>query len=179
MIIRVGTDNNVKVEAVKEAIEKSSLLKDARVIKEKVDQKVLRKQPKTLEETVRGAVIRAQNAFRDCDLSVGIEDGLMRVPETKTGYMNVCVCVFFDGKDTCMGLSSGFEYPPAVTKLIFKEDLDIDEAYFRAGLTRNRDIGSSEGVVGQLTKGRYTRKDTTRYAVIMALAQIENRGLYK
>ena len=34
----------------------------------------------------------------------------------------------FDGKNIHLGLSSGFEYPQKVTKLVFKEGLDITQA---------------------------------------------------
>lgn len=50
-------------------------------------------QPKSLKETISGAMNRSRNAFSDCQFSFGLESGLMAVPFTKTGYMDVCVCV--------------------------------------------------------------------------------------
>ncbi len=177
MKIIVGSGNNVKVDAVRETITDYDFLKDSEVVGKEVDSSV-HKQPKTLEETVRGAIARAKNAFVECDLSFGIEDGLMPVPETKTGMMNVCVCVIFDGKEKHIGLASGFEYPKEVTKMVMEKGLDIDEVYHKLGLTDKERIGSHEGVIGQLTKGRFTRKDATKEAVMMALIHLENSHLF-
>ncbi|MBN2043304.1 MAG: inosine/xanthosine triphosphatase [Candidatus Aenigmarchaeota archaeon] len=177
MKIIVGSKNNVKIDAVRETIERYDFLKGSVVEGNEVDSSV-HKQPKTLEETVRGAINRAKEAFVDCNLSVGIEDGLMPVPETKTGMMNVCVCVIWDGKDTHIGLASGFEYPKEVTKMVMEEGMDIDEAYYKLGMTDKKRIGSHEGVIGQLTKGRFTRKDATKEAVMMALIHMENSHLF-
>lgn len=136
-------------------------------------------QPKTLEETVAGAIHRAKGAFRDCDLSFGIEDGLMAVPETLTGFMNVCVCAVYDGKKTGLGLSSAFEYPPKAVQLIMEEGLDINQAFYEMKLTANPKIGSAEGAVSILTKGKWKRRDTVRQSITAALINLENEGLYQ
>jgi len=137
------------------------------------------KQPRSLVETIQGAINRAKNAFRDCDYSFGIESGFMEVPNTKTGFMNVTACVIYDGSRTHIGLSSAFECPKEVTKLIFEEELDLNEAYHKAGLTEDKIIGYSGGVINSLTKGRLTRKEYTKEAVRMALIHLENHKLYK
>ena len=77
-----------------------------------------------------------------------------------------------------IGLSSGFEYPPATIKMVLEEDIDMNEAFFRAGLTEKKDIGSHEGGIGILTKGKVTRKDYTMQAIQMAMIHLENKEHY-
>ena len=45
-------------------------------------------------------------------------------------------------------------------------------------ITKKRKIGSGEGLIGILTKGRVSRKDYTKQAIRMAMVQIENPELY-
>ncbi len=177
MKITVGSTNPVKLEAVKEAIKDYDFLADAEVVGVKAVSGVS-EQPKSIDETVNGAINRAKNIFHDCDYSIGIENGLMKVPNTKTGYMDVTVCAIYDGRHFHMGLSSAFEYPREVTRLVFEEGLDIDQAAYETGITGNPDVGNAEGVIGILTKGRLSRKGYTKQAVVMALIQLENPHLF-
>jgi non-canonical (house-cleaning) NTP pyrophosphatase len=102
----------------------------------------------------------------------------MHVPHTKTDFMNICVCVIYDGEEYHIGISSAFEYPTKVTELVFKEGLDVNQAFYRAGLTKNPKIGSSEGAIGVLTHGRLTRKEHIKQGIAMALIHLENAQLY-
>ncbi|MBI2544981.1 MAG: inosine/xanthosine triphosphatase [Candidatus Aenigmarchaeota archaeon] len=175
MRINVGSTNSVKVDAIKEIISDYEILSGSEVIPVKVSSQVS-EQPKTLDETIQGARNRAEAAFHDCDYSIGIESGLMQVPKTKTGHMNIDACAIYDGKEFHIGLGSGFEYPKEVTRLVFEEGLDIDDAFHKAGITDNDDIGSFEGAIGILTKGRLPRKEYTKQAIRMALIHLENEN---
>ncbi|HLD06430.1 MAG TPA: inosine/xanthosine triphosphatase [Candidatus Nanoarchaeia archaeon] len=177
MRINVGSKNDVKVSAVREAIRDYNFLSNADVSGLEVNSEIS-EQPKSADETIRGAMNRARNAFQDCDYSFGIEDGLMRVPNTKTDYMNVCACVIYDGQNYHIGLSSAFEYPHEVTKLVFDEGLDINQAFHKVGLTKNLNVGSAEGAIGILTHGRLLRKEYTKQAITMALIHVENSKLF-
>ncbi|MBI3334958.1 MAG: inosine/xanthosine triphosphatase [Candidatus Portnoybacteria bacterium] len=177
MIINVGSTNKAKVEAVKEVIRYYDFLRDAKVRAVEVSSNVSH-QPISIEETVKGATSRAKNAWETCDLSFGIESGLMKVPYTKTGYMDVCVCAIYDGKEYHLGLSSAFEYPKELTRLIFDEGINATQAAHKIGLTKNPRIGSGKGIIGILTKGRLTRKEYTKQAIITALIHLENAHLF-
>ena len=177
MIINIGSKNKVKINALKEAVKDYDFLKKAKINPITSDSGVY-KQPKSLKETINGAVNRAKNAFLECELSVGIEDGLFKVPETKSGYMNITACAIFDGKTIHLGLSSAFEYPSKVCKLVFDEGLDITQAFNKAGLTTNPKLGQAGGAVGILTKGRYKRIDYTKQAIVNALIHLDNKELY-
>ena len=175
MKICVGSTNQVKIEAVREALSEYGL--DAEIISVKASSDVS-EQPKSLDETIKGAMNRAKNAFSNCTYSIGLESGLVPIPHTKTGYMDICACAIYDGKEFHLGMSSAFEYPREMTRLVFEENLDIDQAAFKTGLTKNPDVGSEEGVIGILTKGRLLRKDYTKQAVVTALIHLENPHLF-
>lgn len=177
MRINVGSANPIKVEAVKEIIADYDFLIGSEVLSIPIKSEVP-EQPLSLEETINGARNRAGNSFRECTYSVGIEDGLMYVPKSITGHMNICVAVFFDGREYYFGISSAFEYPKEVTQLIFQQGLDVDSAFYRCHLTSNPDVGSAEGAIGILTKGRLTRKEYTKQALKMALISLENKERY-
>ncbi len=177
MKINVGSKNDIKVNAVSEVIRDYEFLSNSEVFGLEVSSEIS-EQPKSLDETIHGAMNRAKNAFQNCYYSFGLEDGLMKVPNTKTGYMNVCVCAIYDGKNYHLGLSSAFEYPCNVTKLVFEENLDISQAFYKVGLTKNPKIGSAEGVIGILTHDRLLRKEYTKQAIVMALIHLENPEKY-
>lgn len=172
MKINVGTKNPAKVGALKELIQDYPLLKNSEIFPKEVTSNVSN-QPKSLDETMRGAMSRAKGSFSDCDFSFGIESGLMEVPHIKTGYMDVCVCAIYNGKDFFFGLSSAWEAPKKIADYILKEGLDMNEAALKAGLTNNPKVGSSEGLIGIMTKGRLTRKEYTKEAIRTALIHLE------
>lgn len=177
MIIYVASKNPVKVEAVREILAFYPNFSGSEVTGFETKSGVS-EQPKSLEETVQGAINRASSIFHNCDYSFGIESGLMVVPQTKTGNMDFCVCAIYDGKSHHLGLSCAFEFPVKITQMIHKLGIDASEAFYRMGLTSDRKIGSSEGAIGMLTKGRISRKDYTKQAIQMAMIHLENRELY-
>lgn len=177
MKIKVGSVNQVKVNAVKEVIADYDFLQNGEVVGLGIKSEVS-DQPMTLDETITGSINRAKNAYSDCDLSFGIEDGLMKVPHTKTGYMNICACTIYDGKKFHTGLSSAFEYPIEVTKTILEQKVEVNEAVYRVGLTDNPKVGSFEGAISLLTKGKVSRTDYSKQAVVMALMHLQNPSLY-
>jgi inosine/xanthosine triphosphatase len=174
MRINIGSRNIIKVEAVKESVADYSFLSNLEFLVKDVCSEVS-EQPKSLEETIRGAMNRDKNSFENCDYSFGLESGLFLVPYTKTSYMDLCACAIYDGKDYHLGLSSAFEFPEEVMKLILEKGQDASQACFNTGLTDNENIGSAEGIIGILTRGRTTRKDYTKQAITMAMVHLENK----
>ncbi|MBI5397941.1 inosine/xanthosine triphosphatase [Candidatus Woesearchaeota archaeon] len=166
--------NPVKVEAVQETVRDYVLFRNAIIISRDVLSEVSA-QPRSLEETIRGARNRATNAFDDCDYSFGLESGLIAVPYTKSGFMDLCACVVYDGNVYNLGLSSAFECPESITLLMTEQGMDMNRAFYHAGLSTDPKLGSSEGAVGLLTNGRVTRKDYTKQAIVMALIHVERK----
>ncbi len=177
MKVIIGSKNKNKVEALVEIVAQYDFLASAEIFGLDVDSQVA-DQPKSLKETVGGAKNRAEKAFKNCDLGVGVEDGLMEVEESLTGFMNVCVCALYDGKRYYLGLSAAFEYPPKAVDLVEK-GMDINQAFYSLGLTENSSVGSAEGAIGILTRGRWNRKETAKQAITSALIQLENKELYQ
>ncbi len=173
MKITVGTTNKAKLDAVVEILKEYPHLAQAEVSAVKTASGVS-DQPKSLAETVDGAINRARAAFAECDFSIGIESGLMEVPKTKSGYMDVCACAIYDGKEFHIGLSSAWEFPdPKVTALMVDKGMDMSQAINHAGLTSNAAIGAAEGAIGIMTKGRMDRKEYTKQALRTALIHLE------
>lgn len=137
----------------------------------------VREQPLSLEETIEGAIYRAKSVFGDCEYSVGIEDGIVPVPQTQSGYMNFCCCAVYDGERVFLGLGPAFEYPPQCTKRVIEEGITISEAFLP--VSNKPEIGYEEGIIGWLTQGRISRKDYTKIAVEMARIQMDNATLYE
>ncbi len=172
MKIAVGSRNQAKVEAVKEILQDYPHLRDAEVEAKEVSSDAP-DQPLSLEDTMRGAMNRAKSAFEDCDLSIGLESGLMQVSMSKTGYMDVCVCAIYDGKEFHFGFSSAWEFPQKEVTEMMVSGLNMEQAINRFGMTNNPKIGSAEGAIGILTKGRLTRKEYTKQALRTALIHLE------
>lgn len=169
----VGSKNKAKIFAVDELLKEYPHLADHVVCGVEAVSSVS-EQPKSLDETIRGAMNRARNAFAACDYSVGVESGLIQVPYTKGGYMDVCCAAIYDGHEYHLGLSSAWEFPDRrITDLMVREGLDMSQAINKAGLTRKENIGSEEGAIGILTKGRIDRKEYTKQALRMALIHLE------
>ena len=177
MRVTIGSKNKVKIDAVREMLADYPMFGGAEVEAVETASGVSA-QPKNLEEIVRGAENRAKGAFKDCDYSFGIEGGFANVPRTKTGFMQFEVCVIYDGDNFHLGLSSGFEAPREVMRLILEEGLDLSKAANRVGLHPDENIGASIGIINPLTKGRLSRKEYTKEAIRMALIHLENAHLY-
>lgn len=168
--ILVASFNKNKIQAVQEVF-------PSHQVKGIASKSGVGEQPMSLDEIIQGAIFRAKSVFKGCEYSVGIEDGIAPVPETKSGCMNFCCCAIYDGERIYLGLGPAFEYPKQCTKRVVEEGITISEAF--APLTNKPDIGYEEGIIGWLTGGRIKRKDYTKLAVEMAKVQMDNAELYK
>jgi inosine/xanthosine triphosphatase len=177
MKINVGSKNDVKIKAVEEIFAEFSNFQPAKIFGVEVDSEV-HKQPKNIEQTMQGAMNRAKNAFVDCDLSVGLEGGLVEMSNTKSGYMNVTICAIYDGKRFHLGGSSLFELPKSLVDLIFGKKYEMSEAAKEAGFAHDTNLGKREGMIGVLTKGVLDRKGYSKQAVLTAVIQLLNPEHY-
>jgi inosine/xanthosine triphosphatase len=169
MKVGVGSKNKTKVNAVVEILHDYPMFNGAEIsgIDVQIEQFG---HPKSLDETVAGAVNRAKQAYENNDYGFGIESGLMTVPQTKSGYMEVAVCVIYDGKQIYMGLSQGYEWPKKVLDKIL-EGMDGSQAMKTTGLTQYEKLGEHEGI---FSKGRTNRTEYNKGAIVMALMHLEN-----
>jgi len=176
MKIHVGSKNETKLAAVWECLKNYPAFSGADIVAQEVSVEEFG-HPKTLKETVDGAIARAKAAYEGADLSIGLEGGLMAVPETKTGYMEISVCAIYDGKDIHLGLSSGYEWPQEVTNLIL-QGMDGSQALKQAGITDHPKIGTAQGGIWFLTDGQMTRKDLLKQSLVSALIHLQHPEWY-
>lgn len=172
MKINVGSKNQTKIGAVTEILKEYEQFQDAQVVG--VDASVEEfGHPKNLKEIINGAIARAQAVFKNCDCSIGIEGGLMEVPHTKTGFMELAACAIYDGENYHLGLSPAYEWPKKVTELIL-QGMDGSQALREAGVTDHPKIGTASGGIWYLTTGRMSRTDLNKLAIRMALIHLEH-----
>ncbi|MDO8657896.1 MAG: DUF84 family protein [Candidatus Levybacteria bacterium] len=180
MKISVGSKNRTKIRAVFDAVKLyPNLFPKPKITGIEVNVPLFG-HPKNIKETISGAIKRAKEAFVNCNYSFGLEGGLMKVPFTKTGFMEVSACAIYDGEIIHLGLSPSFEWPKEVTNLILSNKADASLALKQLGLTSHDKLGNIEGGgVGLLTELRLTREDFIRYSIIMALIHLEKPELFK
>lgn len=177
MKVGVGSKNKTKVDAVRELLRDYPMFSGALVEGVAVEVEEFG-HPKSLQETVEGAINRAKQAYAGNDYGFGIEGGLMEVPHTKTGYMEVGACAIFDGEWVHLGLSPAVEWPAIVVDKIVHEGLDGSQAMRAAGLTADEKVGAQRGMIHLFSKGRMDRTQFNAQAVMMALVHLENPELF-
>jgi inosine/xanthosine triphosphatase len=176
--LSVGTRNPVKVSAVTNVVEKLFHTK-FEVVAVEVKSGVP-KQPIGLAENVNGAIKRAKEAMKvvpSAELGIGIEAGLVKVPQTLTGYFDIQFAAIIDQKDrVTVGCGSGFEYPPRVIEEVLTKRKEVGEVM--ESLTGIEDIGEKMGAIGFLSHGELDRCKLTEQAVLMAFIPRMNEELY-
>ena len=181
-IIRVGTLNAPKIEAVRLAVQPYA--SEVRVSGEAVESGVP-EQPVGYGEIIRGARERARQAYGagPCALGVGIEDGLVELPEAGAEVFNVGAAIVTDGRREGLGFSALFAYPPACTEPALGDRAPIGEI-FDALWQRERQesapepSGRSVGNIGRLTGGVLPRSEYGRHAVTCALIRFLHPDIY-
>ena len=179
MVIAVGSTNEAKVLAVKEVLQDSPYFSKIKVVGLAAGSDIS-DQPISLQETIQGAKNRAKNAYNQClcKYSFGIESGLMEASETSSGYLHVSACCIYDGINYYTGLSTGFEIPPQILELVLNKKMVLSQACLHSGISSNTKIGSTEGLIGILTRGKIDRKEYSKQCVIAAVLQLENYEWY-
>jgi len=178
MIVAVGTTNPAKTNAVREVLGDYPIFTALEIIYVQTDSGVS-SQPMDEEETIQGAMNRARVAYSsipDSSYGIGLENGLRRVPYTRTGFMNFGVCAIYDGHDFYLGESLAYEFPRKIVRLITENGFDASKAEREAGITISQD--PEKGLVSFLTKDRITRKKYIKDAIRSALIALENPDLF-
>lgn len=175
MKILVGTANEGKVEAVKQAFEK--YYDD--VFVEGIDVKSNVPRQPSNEETINGAYNRVENLIAyskehgiECDYYVAVESGLMNI----FGYnviMSACMLKDKNGLFS-YGFSEGFPVPSDKVEQIKNTSLSVvmDEVFCIEHTNKKAIMGG----IHKLTKNVISRIDLTRNSVIMALVRVHNEN---
>lgn len=180
MRIHVGSKNITKVQGVRDTVRLyPALFPDPEVIGVEVDVELFG-HPKNLDETIQGAIERARLAHGDCAYSIGLEGGLIEVPHTVSGYMEVGACAIYDGTRFVLGLSPAFEWPKAVNDMIISGEADASTAFKKLGFTQHEKLGAVEGgAIGLLTDGRMSREEFSKYSIMMAIVHLDKPHMYQ
>lgn len=174
ILFAVGSQNRVKIQAVKIAVEQ--FWPKAEVSGVKVSSEV-DLQPKTDQEAKKGAIKRAVTALnksKRADFGVGLESG---IKSRKDGLWTSGWVAIIDRKEK-MGLAKTVEFklPEGLAKLIKSgmEQAEADAQFFE-----REDSSEKDGTVGLLTKGKVKRADAFSQAIIFALVPFLNPQYYK
>jgi len=171
VVVHVGTDNPVKVRAVRRVFASLSIRSRVRAVPVPSD---VPEQPFE-HDALRGAVHRARSAIRDADFGVGIEAGLLMQPALGERFdVQYAAVVDRSGRVT-VGHGPGFAYPPSVLEKVLAGKT-VGEAMSELAGVRN--IGSKHGAIGFLTKRRLDRDELTESAVLMAMVPRIRPELY-
>ncbi|UCD72951.1 MAG: inosine/xanthosine triphosphatase [Candidatus Bathyarchaeota archaeon] len=168
MLVVVGSDNPVKIKAVENVFK--AWYGECETTGGRVETE-LPGQPLDLSQTLEGAIRRAQKAIElspNADFSVGVEAGLIKIPNEDWRYFDQQIAAVLDSKGwMTLGGGPSFEHPKSVLERVLAENKEVGDVFETVSGIPN--IGRQEGAVGYLSKGRVSRLSITEVAVSMAL----------
>lgn len=167
--VAIGSENPVKIQAVKNAFLSLWPKKKFRFVQVKV-KSIVSSQPMSDAESVRGASYRASQALKQtqADYGIGLEAGLSQV---NNDYFTRGWIVVVDKKGN-KGIASSLSAP--VPKKILNEIKQGKElAEVIDGISGITNIKQKQGYFGYLTDNLITRKQAYTEGVIIALARFK------
>lgn len=186
IIVSIGTKNQAKITAVKDAFKVFFKKADLDFKGLQVDSEV-GDQPIGIDNTTKGAIIRAKTALSLIETDsadqtefygVGIEAGLIPIAQATTKYMDMQFTAIINQNRLGLGVSSGFEYPASVINdVISGKAGEIGDVMEKLSGIKN--CKEKNGAIGYLTNNIVTRTDILKNGVIMALLPFINQDLYK
>ena len=142
-------------------------------------------QPSTLEawleETTLGAGNRARAAAARGGTVLGMLSAWRAGCSTRaTTKPSMCApgCVIYDGVASHVGYSCAWELPPKIRRLVKESGMNLTDAFNKAGICDDPNIGDKGGVLAVVTGERITRPDYTVQAIQMAVVAT-NPSLYE
>ncbi len=181
MLIRLVSKKQTKIDAVREFFFDLNIpvipcFSGQRIEVEGVDvASGIQEQPTSIDEAIHGANNRACYAKGDADFGIGIESTMFQAAYTGSGWMNTVVCSIYDGTgDFRIGLGPAFEVPKGAIDIVFRDQVDLSEAFFRGEFTDEKRIGYGKGLIHTLTNGKLDRKQYIKQAIQMAMVQFNH-----
>ncbi|HIE41445.1 MAG TPA: inosine/xanthosine triphosphatase [Candidatus Aenigmarchaeota archaeon] len=176
MKILVGSQNPVKIEAVKEAF--SKYFNQIEVIGFKVNSNVS-DQP-IGEETFEGAKNRALELKKINEeknlcakFFVGIEGGIIKLYSKWFAFG--AMCIIDDKGRISFGTSSQFELPESISKHLLN-GVELGDVIDK--ITGEHNTKQKSGTIGFFTKGVIDRKNLYVRGLVVALIPFINKNLY-
>ena len=164
MKVNVGTNNSLKVEAVRAVFaaafpEETIEVTGANILSGVPEQPFG-------DEAAAGALNRARAALLDADYGVGIEAGIVRFPGCEEQFnVQFCAIIDRDGRMT-VGHGPGYTLPHEVISAL-EGGSDLNREMSR--ISGIDEIRQKMGAIGYLSNGLTDRLTITRDAVLMAL----------
>jgi inosine/xanthosine triphosphatase len=149
-------------------------------------------QPWGNDEIIHGAITRAKNAkirfFEENPhydpihfqtyYYVGIEAGLIPIPQTISGYFDIQYCAIFDGQGhLTLGASSGWEYPKEIIQEL-KRNPKLEIGKMIALRENDPDLKKDKAVNDFYSYIREGRVSRLTECIEMALIPVLNQRLY-
>jgi inosine/xanthosine triphosphatase len=167
--VEVGSDNPVKVEAVRNIMEE--IYRKVQV--QSVDVTTTVGEQPWGDKILQGAKERAKSAIGKADYGVGIEAGILEMDD---GLYGIQFCAIIDKEcAVTSGQSSGFRYPPEIEDKI-RDGTAVSKAF--DDLYGTKDVGHHEGAIGFLTKGMLNRQQLSEQAVLAAMVPRMRPDIY-
>ncbi|WP_019177014.1 inosine/xanthosine triphosphatase [Methanomassiliicoccus luminyensis] len=169
LVVNVGSDNRIKIDAVRNVLTKLYSSVEVRGVKVVTS---VPEQPRG-EQTRQGAMERARESIGPADFGIGLEAGVFDAPD---GLYDVQYCAVIDKRGHyTVGHGSGFRYPPAVAERV-NEGWTVGRS-FRELYSWEKD-GKKEGAISYLTNGVLKRTELAEQAVLAAMVPRIKRDLY-
>lgn len=172
--IAVGSENPIKIEAVKSAFEK--VLGDCEVVGTSVSSGVS-DMPLSFTEMVEGAKNRAQRAREKlgADFGVGLEGGFE--DETIGTFLSGFVAVVDKNDIWGFGRGAGLLIPEKIAKKVKEENKELGDVMDEIRGLKN--TKQHEGCVGFFTDDLIPRKDAFEKTVIYALSRFSKKKMFE
>jgi inosine/xanthosine triphosphatase len=173
MKIAVGSQNPVKIEAVKRAFKKAFGQCEVRGISVSSD---ISDMPMNFEEAIKGAKNRAKKAIEKlkADFGVGLEGGFEK---TKMGTFLSGIVAIVDKKGRWgLGKGQGILMPEKIIKEV-KQGKELGEVMDEIRGLKN--TKQHDGAVGFFTKNLISRTQSFETATIYALARFLREEIFK
>ncbi len=176
MKILVGSENPVKINAVKEAFEKyfDSVYVFGFDINSGVSAMPINK------EVYDGAENRALNLIEinkkenlNADFFIGIEGGIANIFDKWFSFGSICI--IDKTGNTGYGTSPHFQLPPSVIEQLLK-GIELGDVMDKLSNTHNSK--QKFGAIGFFTNGKMNRKELYVYGLISAIAPFLRKNLY-
>jgi inosine/xanthosine triphosphatase len=174
MKVAVGSENPVKINAVKRAFKLVWDQEKLQVNGLKVSSGVS-EQPMSDKESIKGATLRAKRAIKiaKADYGIGLEGGLQKIGKL---WFDCGWCVVVDKNGTVgIGSSARIQTPEKIMELIRKgkELGEANDILFNTKYSKRR-----QGHFGLMTKGVVTRTDAYKDSIVLALSRFVHPELF-
>lgn len=174
MLVAVGSNNKVKIEATAQAF--SQFYGSVEIVSAPASSGV-KPFPTSERETLEGAINRAKEARSlrpDAEFAVGIEAGIVEMLERS--FVRTYAVVLRDD-EMGLGSSAAYEAPAGILDRLDPETENSKQII--DSMMGEQDVLSNRGVIGVLTGNRLDRTKINRDAVICALTCFVSPRYYR